>query len=685
MKNVNIFALSVLALATAIGCGSSQQPVPGPAKPDILFSNLDTTVHPGDDFFLYANGGWFKKNPIPETESRWGIGNLVSDAIYEQLKTVCEQAAAKTDHQPGSGMQKIGDLYFSAMDSVNIDQQGVTPLENELKMISEIKDVKGVLSAIAQFQVYGAAPAFGCYVAQDDMNSEVMSFRLVQGGLGLPNKDYYFKNDERTKKVREEYVKHVERTLINIGYDEKKAAQSAKDIMRLETWLAKNSRELEELRDPYANYNKKSMADLDKLTPSIKWKEVFGAMMLPGMDSVIVGQPEFYSALDKSLSSFSISTWQDYLKWHLVASFASKLGGRFEAEDFAFYKGVLFGAKKQKPRWKRVIDYQNEAMGELLGQLFVKEYFPAETKERYSNMVDAVMESYKEHIQKLPWMSAATKEKALKKLSTITKKVGYPDKWKDFSSMNISRQPFVRNAINVNTWWHKYYVDKIGKPVDRTEWQMNPQEYNAYYNPSNNEIVLPAAIFSVLPGYKDSELDDAVVYGYAGASTIGHELTHGFDDEGRQFDEKGNLSNWWTREDEEAFLAIANKYVEQFNNYVVLDSLHVNGKATLGENIADLGGVAIALDAFKKTEQYKKGEKIAGLTPIQRYFLGYALGWLMHMRDERLASMILTDVHSPAHLRVNGPFSNIPEFYEAFGVKEGQKMYRAPGDRVVIW
>lgn len=684
MKNTFRASLIFSAIIFAASCGGSDNTSEN-KQPDIVTRCIDSSYKPGDDFFMYACNKWFKENPIPETESRWGIGNLVSDAIYDQLKTVCIEAAANTTAQKNSSTQMIGDLWASAMDSTAIDNAGISPLEDDLKEIGNIKDVKGILASIATLQVYGAAPAFQAYVAQDDMNSEIMSFKLVQGGIGLPNKDYYFNTDERTTKIRAEYVKHIVRTFVNMGNDSATAKKKAEEVMKMETFFAKNSRELEELRDPYANYNKKSIGDFNKLTPNIDWAEMLGAMNLPKIDSVIIGQPEYYSGLNTALKSFNIDAWKSYLSWHLVASFANKLGGKFESDDFDFYKKTLHGAKKQKPRWKKTIDYMNQAMGELLGQLFVKEYFPAETKTRYEKMVGAVMEAYAEHIKQLDWMSEVTKEKALNKLSTITKKVGYPDKWKDFTGMEIGRTSYVTNAISINIWWYKYEVNKIGKPVDRTEWQMNPQDYNAYYNASNNEIVLPAAIFSVLPGYKDAELDDAVVYGYAGASTIGHELTHGFDDEGRLFDEKGNLNSWWTKDDSAAFMIRANRYVEQFNNYVVLDSLHINGKATLGENIADLGGIAIALDAFKKTEQYKKGEKIAGLTPMQRYFLGYALGWLMHMRNERLADMILTDVHSPAQYRVNGPFSNIPEFYEAFGIKEGDKMYRRTEDRVKIW
>ena len=345
---------------------------------------------------------------------------------------------------------------------------------------------------------------------------------------------------------------------------------------------------------------------------------------------------------------------------------------------------MLFRSKEQKPRWKRVLDAQENALGDALGQLFVKEFFPEAAKLRYTKMVDGVKEAYAENISALDWMSAETKAKALDKLKKVTKKVGYPDKWKDFSAMTIDRSSFVRNVINANKWWYNYNVSKLGKPVDRTEWDMTPQTYNAYYNPSNNEIVLPAAIF-MIPGYSDAEVDDAVAYGYAAASTIGHEITHGFDDQGRQYDAAGNLVAWWLPEDSIKFTERAKMLVDQFNEFVAVDTMHVRGEATLGENIADLGGVVLGLKAFKKTEQYKKGEKIGNYTPLQRYFMGYALGWMTQQTKERLARQIMTDVHAPANLRVNGPFVNVPEFYEAFNVNPTNKMWRDPAKRVKIW
>lgn len=387
--------------------------------------------------------------------------------------------------------------------------------------------------------------------------------------------------------------------------------------------------------------------------------------------------------MNKALTAYAIDDWKLYLKKNLIAEFSSFLSNAFSDENFRFYGMVMAGRKAQLPRWKRVLDAENSMMGEVLGQLFVKEYFPETEKKRYVDMVEAMRTSFKEHIEKLDWMSDATKQKAYDKLAKINPKVGYPDKWKDFSSLNITRDNYAQNAINANNFWFRFNANKLGKPVDRTEWDMTPQTYNAYYNPSNNEIVLPAAQF-MIPGVKDEDVDDAVVYGYAAASTIGHEITHGFDDQGRQFDAYGNLKGWWTKEDSVKFSQRAQMLIDQFNNYTVY-GLHINGKATQGENIADLGGIVIGLDAFKKTEEYKEGKSINGLTPLQRFFLGYSLGWLDQDRKESLSSQILTNEHSPAFLRVNGPFTDVPEFYEAFGIKQGDKMWLDPAKRVKIW
>ncbi|WP_115375596.1 M13 family metallopeptidase [Adhaeribacter pallidiroseus] len=683
MNHPNYLSCIILAVSSFLLDNCTQKTKDNTQTTDLVSSYRDTTVLPGNDFFQYANGAWIKKHPIPVSESNWSIGREVQDEIYTRLRKVNEDAA-QANAQPGSNDQKIGDFYGMGMDTVTLEKKGLSPLQPELDRIAAIKSNADVPAVVAHLQVMGVNALIGPSVDQDAKNSEQIALYLWQSGLGLPNRDYYFIQDKRTQNIRQEYRQHLIKMFTLLGQHQTTATQNSDRVIKLETALAKASRKLEDLRDPYANYNKMAVADVNKLTPGVDWQTWLSQMQVKKQDSVIVGQPEFYRTVGQQLKTAPVADWQAYLQWHLVHTFAEQLPKAFDDEHFRFYGTVMQGRKAQRARWKRVLDEEENAMGEVLGKLFVSDYFSPVTKKRYETMVDNVVLAFREHIEKLDWMTPPTKEKALTKLHQIKKKVGYPDKWKDFSDLKIDRSSYVQNVMRANEWWHRYQLNKLGKPVDRTEWSMTPQTYNAYYNPSNNEIVLPAAIFAI-PGLRDEEADDAIIYGYAGASTIGHELTHGFDDQGSQFDARGNLKNWWAPTDEALFKKKVKGIVKQFNQYVVLDSLHVNGKATAGENIADLGGIVIALDAFKKTPQYKSNETIGGLTPVQRYFIGYALGWQGHQRGERLAQQILTDVHSPAHLRVNGPMSDIPEFYAAFGVKPGQKLYLPDSLRVKIW
>jgi len=650
---------------------------------DFLTVAMDTTVNPGVDFFKYATGTWMKENPIPSSERSWGVWNLVQDETYDRLKGILEDAS-KTKSPNGSNEQKIGDFYYTGMDSIRIEKHGIRPIEPELNMINSIKNKKDLFDVLAELNKEGVSAMFGMFVDQDQMKSDVYAMYLWQGGLGLPNRDYYFRDDSRTQKIREEYKNHLAKMFVLLNEKNTSADNDSKIVFQIETFLADSSRKLEDLRDPYANYNKMSITGLEKISPSIDWKEIFKKAGIKGIDSIIVGQPEFFIELSAAINKFSIDQWKAYLRWHLINSIADKLSSNFEKENFHFYGTVMNGIKEQRPRWKKVQDAVENAMGELLGRVYVKRYYSEKTKLRYEKLVDNMVAAFADRIKKLDWMSISTKEKALYKLSKLTKKVGYPDKWKNFSKLTVDRSSYARNTINANVFWFNRNINKLGKPVDRKEWDMTPQTYNAYYNPSNNEIVLPAAMF-IVPGVPDSLLDDAVIYSYAGASTIGHEMTHGFDDKGRLYDEKGNLNDWWTKEDAEKFSAKTKLMVEQFDNYVVLDSMHINGKATLGENIADLGGLVIGYDAFKKTDEYKEGKKINGLTPSQRFWLGYAYSWLGHFRPEALARQVLTDVHSPNFLRVNGPLIDVPAFYEAFGIKEGEPMWRPPEKRVKTW
>lgn len=652
------------------------------AKPDILITDIDSTVKPSDDFFDYANGGWIKKNPIPAEQSSWGIGNLVYEENLRRTREISEEAA-KAGGAPGSNEQKIGDFWGSGMDSAKIESDGLKYLQPYLDKINAITDIRSLVATVSELRKVGSYTLFADFVTQDDKNSEVMTYKLWQGGIGLPEREYYFKTDSATKNIRNEYVKYIKKMLSMAGNDSIAAKKAANDILAMETKMAQASRKLADLRDPYANYNKMAIADLGKMAASIDWNSFLTTEGVKNIDSVIVGQPEFFKVLETILKSTPINIWKSYVRFNLISDFSGALPDRFGIAAFNFNK-LFSGATERRPRWKRVMQSEENAMGELLGQLYVKKYFNETAKKRYSDLVEAIRDALRERISKLAWMSDSTKQKAYAKLAAVTKKVGYPDKWKDYSAMTISKDSYLQNIMNANIWRHNFEFNKLGKPVDRTEWGMTPQTWNAYYNPSNNEIVLPAGIFTV-PGFNDEELDDALVYGYAGASTIGHEITHGFDDEGRQYDAKGNLVSWWTKKDEEEFKKRAESIIKQFDEYEPLPGYHINGRATTGENIADLGGILIGLDAFKKTQTYKEGKVINGLTPIQRYFLGYALSWQFHFTEENLRNRLLTDVHSPAKYRVNGPFVDVDDFYNAFNIKTGDKMYRADSLRVRIW
>ncbi|MES2112058.1 MAG: M13 family metallopeptidase [Bacteroidota bacterium] len=682
-KKITNLALCTYALG-ALFISACNNKAKDYAQNDVIFKDLDTSVKPGDDFFKYANGGWLKKNPIPAAYPAWGIGNVVNEELRDRLKKINEDALNDKSAAKGSNTQKIGDFYFSGLDTVDIEKQGIDPLKGEIAKITAIIDIKSLVDEFAHLATIGVETPIAAGVGQDAKNSSKNMLQLYQGGIGLPNRDYYFNTDAHSVEIRNDYQqKHLPIIYKLSGLTSDAALAATKQTYALEKFLADSSRKLEDLRDPYHNYNKMPVAGLAKLTPLVDWPATFEKMDFKNADTVIVGQPEYYRALNKALTAYSIADWKNYLLKNLADAYSSYLSKPFDQESFRFYDSVLSGSKEQLPRWKRVLDTENGLMGEVLGQIFVKEYFPEKTKERYVNLVEAMRTSFKEHIQKLDWMSEPTKQKAYDKLAKVTPKVGYPDKWKDFSTLTIDRGPYALNVMRANNFWHKFNAYKLGKPVDRTEWDITPQTYNAYYNPSNNEIVLPAAQF-LIPGVKDEDVDDAVVYGYAAASTIGHEMTHGFDDQGRQFDAAGNLKAWWQPQDSVKFTQRAQMLINQFNGYSIY-GLHVNGKATQGENIADLGGIVIGLDAFKKTDQYKEGKSINGFTPTQRFFLGYALGWLGQERQEALSSQILTNEHAPGFMRVNGPFTDVPEFYEAFHIKKGDKMWLDPDKRVKIW
>lgn len=682
MTSNRAFLLSiavVLIAATALSQNAGDSPATDP-----LVAHIDSTVKPGDDFFDFANGKWFKEHPIPPTEESNGLWQLIQDTINAQILNLCQSCAALNDAPKGSNKQKIGDFYYSGMDSVSLNQKGISDLKSDLAAIDDIKDINGLVKEAAYIHIVSASPMFSFGVGQDDRISSKNAIFIWQGGLSMPDRRFYFDTDSAAIKIRQKFVHHLTNMFKIMGYDDAKAEQAAQSDMKLETALAKVSRKREDTRDPIKNYNKMSYEQLKESTPNLDWPVFMSGEGLANVDTVIVGQPEFLTALNRYLTEFPLEEWKSYLKYQLFRGLASQLDDNTYREWFSFYRTALRGIREPNPRWKRVVQQTDGSLGELIGQVYVNEYLPKGTKEKLLEIGHAIKAVYAERIKNLDWMSEPTKEKALKKLDAIIMKVGYPDKWKDLSSLTVDRSSYVRNVMSARRWRFDYMIAKYGKPVDRTEWDMEPQTYNAYYNPSNNEIVVPGCNI-IVPGFEHKLADDAILYSIIGGSTFGHEITHGFDDQGSKYDAQGNLNNWWTPEDSAKFYAKTKMIVEQYDGYIAVDSLHINGEATQGENIADLGGIMMGYDAFKKTAQYRNHEMIAGLTPDQRFFLGYALAWMVNMRPEAIASRIRSDVHSPPKFRVIGPLSDMPEFYTTFNVTKGDRMWRPDSLRVKIW
>ena len=682
MKKTIILS-SVLIAVIFYACNDSEKKSEEVAFVDPITTHIDSSISPGENFFFHANNGWFKNHPIPASEKGNGIFNTIQDTINESIRKICEASAADAKAEKGSNKQKIGDLYFSGMDTGTIEKTGIAPLKQYFDKIDAIKSKADLINTIGYLYTQGVSNTFGFSVTRDEKKSSQYAVYITQPRLGLPDRDYYFNKDERTNNIRIEYQKHLAAIFQLIGMNEKDATSNATNVLTLEKDIAKSSRKMEDLRDPYKNYNKMGIAKLNKLTPSIKWEEMMTTLGLKNVDSIVVSQPEYFSALESKVND-NISTWKSYLKWNVVNHFSDYLNKKITDQDFYFYSTVLDGVKEQKPRWKTIVESTDGSLGELIGQVYVVEYLPKGTKEKLLEIGENIRDVFGEHIKKLDWMSDETKQKSLSKLKKLNMKVGYPDKWKDMSSLTISRNSYLENAINIGIWNYNFMLNKYGKPVDKDEWDMYPQTYNAYYDPTMNEIVVPACNI-IVPGFEGRMPDDAVLYGIIGGSTFGHEITHGFDDQGSLYDENGNLSDWWTIIDRSRFVAKTKLIVEQFNNYVVLDSMHVRGENTQGENIADLGGVIMGYEAFKKTKQGQSTQLMNGYTSTQRYFLAYGYAWMVHRTDAALAKQIMSDVHSPAEFRINGPLSDIDEFYKAFNVKVGDKMYRDEKVRVKIW
>ncbi|MFC0250892.1 M13 family metallopeptidase [Massilia consociata] len=670
------------ATATAATAASAATAKAGAPISGIDTQYIDASVRPQDDFFAHVNGKWLKDTEIPADKSSWGTFAKLRDDTTPQLKAIIEAAQADKSAKTGTETQKIGDLYASFMDEARRDALGVKPLGGELRKIRALKDKKGLPNLVAHLSKIGVSTPYGIYVAQDMRESTQHTTYISQSGLGMPDRDYYLKMDDaKLAEIRAKYQVHVEKILALAG--EKNAAAQAKAIVDFETELAKVQWTRVENRDPVKRYNKMTLAELSKLAPGYDWKAAAAAAGVGNkLDTIIVNQPSYFAGLNEVLAKTDLATLKSYFEWQLLREYAPYLSTAFKDENFAFYGTALTGTTEQEPTWKRGVATVEGALGEALGKLYVAQHFPPERKARMEELVKNLVHAYGQSIDNLEWMSPTTKKEARAKLAKFTPKIGYPDKWRDYSKLAIKRDDLVGNLMRASTFQYNYRIEKLGKPVDRTEWGMTPQTVNAYYRSTMNEIVFPAAILQ--PPFFDMRADDAVNYGAIGA-VIGHEIGHGFDDKGSQSDGDGNLRDWWTAEDRAAFKARTDKLVKQFASYSPLPGYNLNGELTLGENIGDNAGLSIAYKAYKLSLNGKPAPVIDGLTGDQRFFMGWGQVWRIKMRDQQMVNQVKNGPHSPGQYRANGAVANMPEFYEAFGVKPGDKMYRAPEERVLVW
>jgi endothelin-converting enzyme/putative endopeptidase len=658
-----------------------------PKEPGINLSNMDTKVSPGQDFFRYVNGTWLDKTEIPSDRNSWGSFNELRQKTDNDALAILKEASKDPKYKSNTDQGKAIALFNTIMDTVGRNKNGIKPLQPYLKKIDAIKNVTDLQNFFIEMQPQGGIGFFGVYVGADAKNSNKNSVNLSPGGLGLSDKDYYNSDDKDSKEKREKYEVHVARMLQFIGESPAKAKESAKQILALEIELSAPRLDRVERRDRRKQYNPTAIADLKKNTPSIQWDKYFTGIGMSKLDTVNVAQPRYMIALEKTLTEKKVEAWKEYLKWSILNRAASTLSTDIENANFDFYGKTLTGALKQRPREEVALQVINGATGEALGKLYVEKLFPAEAKEKAKNMIANVMLAYENRINALTWMSTATKAKAIEKLKKLTIKIGYPDKWKDYSKLELKNVAeggtYFDNSKNIAKWAYAESLEKLGKPVDKTEWGMSPQTVNAYFNPSYNEIVFPAAILQ--PPFYNYQADEAVNYGGIGA-VIGHEISHGFDDSGARYNADGNLVDWWTPEDLKQFTALGAALAAQYSALEPLPGIHVDGKFTLGENIGDLGGINAAYDGL---QLYLKANGnpglIDGFTPEQRFFISWATVWRTKSRDEAIKSQVKTDPHSPGMYRAVVPIQNVDAFYQAFGIKKGDAMYVDPEKRVKIW
>ncbi len=659
---MSLFTFTLLCSSSVFS--ASTEPQKNPTEEAIHMNWLNTSISPGQDFYSYANGGWQKNNPIPSDYAAWGSFNIISEKVLNIIHQMLINASKDTKAKMGSIEQKIGDFYYSGMDETSINQLGVKPLQPEFDRINNLSDLTDLQNEIAHLHRIGVGVFFNFGSMQDFKNSEKMIAAASQSGLGLPDRDYYLKKDTKFKKIREAYVNHMAKMFELLGDTPDTAAAEADTVMKLETQMAQVSMSQIAQRDPHAIYHIMDRAQLMQVTPDFSWSRYFAAMGQSQLKSINLATPEFFKDMSKQLRTIPLHDWKTYLRWHLIDGYASYLSKPFVDQNFKMIT-ALTGTEKILPRWKRVVSTENSALGFAIGEMYVKNYFSPEDKKKALDILKNIRAVLRKDISNLSWMTPATRQAALKKLDLMEDRVGYPSKWWDYSKLKVNRGPYVLNVMSANVFLTQRDLNKIGKPIDRAEWVMTPQTINAYYDPSMNNLNIPAGILQ--SPFFDPNAPAAVNYGAIGF-VMGHEMTHGFDDQGAQFDGHGNLKNWWTPSDLSKFKAATECIVNQFSNYVVDGDLHVQGKLVVGEAAADLGGITLAYRAFQHSKEYKNAPTINGMTPDQQFFLATAHVWAMNIRPQQLRNQVTTDPHPPAQYRVNGSLANIPQFKTAFKV-----------------